>query len=172
MVRKLPLNAVQDLTAQHLSGVYVGLLTIYPTDGGDPLRICTNGPTRFSIDPPRYGMMSRGLRYDYVPMRFALPGSNMNAPPASMLETDNVDPAVVEAVKTSIYRSTLDIETVFSTRPNQVLEYFPGMETVDATWNDDVATLTVGYPSLETTPLVRHRLTTRVCPALRDIAQG
>lgn len=171
MARKLPLAAVRDLTAQHSSAVYVGLMTVHAIDGGEPQRICTDPAQRLGVDPLRYGIISRGLRFDYVPMRLALPGSDIHALPAASLEAEP-DPEIVEAVRTSIYRATLDIETVFSTRPNQVLEFFPGLEVVEASWNDDAVTIAVGYPTLETTPLVRHRLTTAVCPALRDIAQG
>lgn len=172
MPRSLPLFATREITTPHSSAVYMGLVTIFPVDGGAPQRLCTDPVYRLSDDPLRYGLVSRGNVYDYLPMKFQMPGSNMSALPATELQTANIDAAVVEAVKTSIYRAQLRIESVFSTRPNDVVEAYPEMEVVEASWDDDVVSISVGYPSLETIPLVRHRLTVRVCPALRNVGQG
>ncbi|RXF72125.1 hypothetical protein [Hansschlegelia zhihuaiae] len=168
MPKKLPLYAAREMTSQHSAAVKVGLLTITPVVG-DPILLCTDAAVRLSVDPLRYGLVSRGQTYDYLPMRVSLPGVNMNALPAAAIETDNVDPAVVAAVRSSINRAALDLETIFTTRPDEVVESWPGLEVVEATWDDDVASLKIGYPTLENIPLVRHRLTVNVSPALRNM---
>ncbi|MFC3693422.1 hypothetical protein ACFOWB_14465 [Chenggangzhangella methanolivorans] len=171
MPKKFPLAATRERLEQHSSAVEVGLLRIRPVDGSDEILLCTGFAVRLSDDPLRYGFVSRGETYDYLPMKVALPGSSRTALPAAAIEIDNKGPEAVDAVRSSIWRASLDIQTVHAARPNEVVDDYPGLEVVDAVWKDDedLLSIKVGYPSLESTPLVRHRLTVRVSPCLRNM---
>ena len=162
--------ADKQLQEQHSDAELVGLMVIYPVDGSDPIRLCTHPVTRFSVDPLRYGLMSRGEKYQFVAVGYVLPDSNREELPRTSIQMDNIDPAVVKAARSSIYRASIDLETVMSARPDEVVERFPGMEITEANWDDATVTIAISYESLATTPLVKHRMTVTRFPGLRSAA--
>ena len=169
MAKIVAFEVRKELAEQHSSAELVGLIRVTPVGGGAPILLSTHPVTRFSVDPLRYGIVSRGERYDFMAVRFQLPDSSRDELPQTSMEMDNIDPAVVAAVRSSIDRARLDLETVMSTRPNDVMERFPNMEVRDATWTDDVVSIEIAYESLATTPLAKHRMTVGVFPALRTV---
>ena len=169
MAKSVLKSARRALTASASADGLVGLVTVTPFGGGDPVRVATDG-ARLSYRPDRFGVVSRGHAFDFVVMRFLLPDDVKDVIPSTSLEFDNVDPAIVAATQLSVYRARLDLEVVLMTDPDTVVERWPGLLVTRAAFNVNVVTVDASFDPLFTEPLVALRLTADVAPALRKAA--
>jgi hypothetical protein len=169
MPKIISLAARKELVARHSRAAQIGLITINPVEG-EPVYLCTDPIERLSVNPLRYGLTVGERVYEHMAIRLVLPDSNKDALPATSLEMDNIDVALVQATHTTIYRATLSLVVVVSTAPSDVIERWPDMEITEAAFDDDVVTLVVGYESAANEPLVKHGMTVNLLPALRRTA--
>lgn len=112
-----------------VSGVYpIFLFSVSHADiPGEPMRICSSNVSRLADDEqgqPRYGLVSAGKEWLYVPVGFTLPGEAGEAVPTCMLTVARFDD-LVKILRSVQTRFTVDMSMV---------------------WSDDVDTVAASYP--------------------------
>lgn len=94
---------------------------------GEPLRFCSSNYARIADDEqgqPRYGVVSGGKEWLYVPVGFTLPGESGEGAPTSRLAVGRFD-ELVQVLRSVQTRFTVDMFMV---------------------WSDDVDTVAASYP--------------------------
>lgn len=160
-------EAKRSITSPRSPDAQIGLITIYPTDGSDPIRITTQPVDLWTLDPLVYGLTSRGLKYRHFVVSLALPDSSREKVPSAAISFDNADYTLVKAARSSITQARMDLEVVLSSDLNFPIKSYPNMKVTEATADIDNVTLTAGYDSFVGEPLHKFRLTRNVAPSLR-----
>lgn len=116
MARTLSATARQALYAQETGEVFLLLLTIDHATLESPIRVANNFED----------IVSNGNTYVAFPFQITLPDDLDDHPPAMRLSIDNVDRAIVEAVRSIASPPTITLDVILVAAPDTVEASFTG----------------------------------------------
>jgi hypothetical protein len=133
--RPLSLAARQALTAPETDEVFLILLTISAAGLDPPIRVVND----------RSGLVSRGATFVAFPFEIALPADDADTLSTVQLRIDNVDRAIVAALRQLTAPPTVTIEVVRAAEPD-VIEAGPfAMQLLTADYDALVVTGTLSF---------------------------
>ena len=121
---------------------------------GGPLRVCSSNYARLADDEqgqPRYGVVSRGLEYQYAHLGFTLPGESGDAVPTCRLTVGRSD-ALVQILRSVQTRFTVDMEMVWSDDVDTVAASYPRFKVLGYTLGQAAVDLEIGTDMDDTEP--------------------
>lgn len=166
MARTVSFNMRQAMQAQETSDYPILLMTINHPDLGITLRFSTDYTQRFTDVPLVYGTISRGVRYDFLPISAILPDDKDQSPPQARLILDNVDREVIRLIRSSSQPATVRMEMVLASNPNWVEIEYPELDLVSADYNASSVTLTLEINALLNEPIPAGRFDPAGFPGL------
>src|SRR5688572_11065331 len=101
MSRVLSLTFRQAMNAPETGEVVAALITIEHEQLVTPLRFSSDNAVRLSTDPLRYGTISRGLTFTFLPVGLVLPDDVEERPPAMRLKLDNIDRETIALLRST-----------------------------------------------------------------------
>lgn len=154
-MRSLSLNFRKELFAQESGKVAALLLTITHPDLVDPIRISTDPTERITIEPLRYGTVSRGETYYFVAAEVHLPDEVEKSPPTSRLMIENVTRELVPLARSVTSPPSVKIEGIVAAAPDTIEFEVPALDMVNLSYD-------AGYLTFD---LVMDALANEACPA-------
>lgn len=134
--------------AQETGEIFIVLLTITHPATSDVARLSSDPTQRFTEDPLRYGTISRGNIYWFLPFQIVLPDSQESAPPLARLVIDNIDRELVELIRSHGEPGKLLIEIVLASSPDAVERTYPTLEVTNVQYDAHAATFELHYRPL------------------------
>lgn len=110
MPRTLSLAATRSLTAPESAEIWLVLLTIEADGLAEPIRVVND----------RLPLLSRGSEYVAYPFEIELPADDPESVPRVVLRIDNVDRAIVLALRAVAAPPSVTIEVVRRAAPDEV----------------------------------------------------
>lgn len=153
--------------ASQTGEVLVTLLTISHDSLEDgPLRLSSDPTVRLDLlgsegsegeasgGQPRYGTVSRGETYSFLPFRVTLPDESDDAPPAVRLEVDNVSRELVPLLRSTSTPAEVQVEILLASDLDTVEVAFPVLQVAEVDYDADRVTinLVVDYLAAEPFP--------------------
>jgi Domain of unknown function (DUF1833) len=114
--------------AEQTGEILVLLVTLTHEDLDDPIRLSSDPTTRLSVDPLRYGTVSRGDTYDFLPMSLVLPEESEDTIPAMQVVVDNVSRALIPLLRSISTPAIVTVELVLASAPDNVEATWPEFE--------------------------------------------
>lgn len=175
MPRLVSLNARLSADAAQSEEIEVILIRITHEDIDEPVRLSTDPTARLSDDPLRYGTVSTWLNeaeeensYFFAFISAQMPGDDEDTPATAALTFDNVDAGLVDVVRSTITRATVDLAVVMASTPDLVeLEYL-GLKIMEASWDAGSVSLTISSEPITNEPYPAGRMTRNSFPALHS----
>lgn len=156
MARNLSVEARRALFAQETKTVFLLLLTITHPSFTPPIRVVNNTKS----------IVSNGETYAAFPFEIVLPDERDDSLPQMTLRIDNVDRAIVKALRSIATPASLQLDVVLSQTPDLIEASFMGFTLSNANY-DSVAVegvlsledvLNQPYPGDAFTPSLTPRL--------------
>lgn len=151
-MRLLSLEFRKSLFAQESGEVPVFLLTITHPQLGAPIRLSTDPTTRLSVDPLRYGTVSRGETFEYVGVEITLPDEQAKNPPTSKLVISNVSRELVPLARSVSTPPSVKIEAVLASAVDTVEFTVPAMDMVALQYDVGQLTFSLAIDAMTTEP--------------------
>ncbi len=133
--------------------IFLILITISHPSFADDIRICNDTATVLPIAGVR-GVISRGNEYIYLPFQITLPTQDETGIGKAQLSIDNVDRAIVAAMRSANSVVSVKIEIALSSDPDTIeasLENFR-LESVKYDAMSVSGTISIDYFELEPFP--------------------
>jgi hypothetical protein len=124
MSRSLSLTLRRAMHAQETGERLIFLVTIEHESLAEPLRYSSDPTERFSVDPLRWGTVSRGDSYIFAPMALQLPVEAEEASPNMQLQLENVTRQAIPLLRSVRTPASVTVELVLES----------DLDTVEATW--------------------------------------
>lgn len=156
MSRSVSLTLRQAANAPETGEVFLVLLTIDHPDLPVPLRVSSDG-----VDT-----LSRGETFVACPFGLTLPDDGDERPPKARLTIDNVDRAIVKAVRGITTAPRVLIEVVLASDPDLVEASFPDFELQEARFDALTVEGELGLESFFREPYPAQRFTPAGFPGL------
>lgn len=125
MARSLSATAVASMNSQQTGEVWLILLTITHPDLPATLRFVNNNED----------IVSNGQTFTAFPFEIVLPNQDPDTPPRATLRIDNVDRAIVAALRSITSAPTIQFDVILASAPNTLEATFPGMRLNGATYD-------------------------------------
>ena len=156
MSRSISATAKAAAFAQQTDQVYIVLLTIDQEDLDAPIRLANNYTD----------IVSGGETYTGFPFAIELPTDQDEQIPAARLTIDNVDRAIVNAVRTMTTGAVVTVSVVLAASPNTV-EIGPFVMTLrNVSWNATTVSGTLQSEDLLNEPFPGEFMTPNTFPGL------
>lgn len=156
MSRALSTTAKAGIYAQQTDQVYIVLLTIDQEDLDEPIRLANNYAN----------VTSNGETYVGFPFTITLPNDSDENVPHAQLTIDNVDRAIVNAVRTMTTGAVVTVSVVLASSPNTV-EVGPFVMTLrNVSWNATTVSGTLQSEDLINEPFPGEFMTPNTFPGL------
>ncbi len=132
----------------------VVLMTVSHESLDEPFRFSSDPTTRISTDPLRYGTVSRGETFDFLPLSIGLPEDSDEATPTIQLVISNLTRQLTPMLRSVATPASVTTEIVLASTPDVVEATWPAFDLVgsSAAGNDVTLTLTVDSLSAEPYP--------------------
>jgi Domain of unknown function (DUF1833) len=140
---------IQALTAQETGVVSIALITITHPATPEIGRISSDPTQRLGEDPLRYGTISRGQVYQYLPVGVIVPDSQEQSPPLSRLSIDNIDRELISLIRASNEPATMTIEVVSADELDVVQQPYPPMDVMNVQYDQFQAIFELQYKPLQ-----------------------
>lgn len=140
---------IQALTAQETGEISIGLITITHPATTEIGRISSDPTRRLGEDPLRYGTISRGEVYWYLPIDIVPPDSQEQSPPLARLSIDNIDRELIRLMRSTGEPATFTIEVVSASEPDIVQQPYPPMEVTLFSYDQYRAVFELQYKPLQ-----------------------
>lgn len=141
MSRMISLTLREAMNAQDTGEILITLLTISHPDFPDSMRLSSDPTQMLSVDPLRYGTVSRGDTFLFAPFSQTFPDDNGERAPTMRLLTENVSRDLVAMIRSVSTRPTALVEVVLASSPDTIEIEYPPMEVVNASYNANVMTV-------------------------------
>lgn len=151
-MRTLSLNFRQALFAQESGELPVFLLTITHPDLAVPIRLSSDSGERLSVEPLRYGTVSRGETFYFVGMDITLPDEQDGSPPASKMIISNVDRELIPTARSVLSPAQVKLEAVLASAPDDVEFEIPALDMVHLNYDLGQLTFDLMIDSLASEP--------------------
>lgn len=152
MARAVSNETRRALYAQESDTVIAVLMTFSHPELTEPVRISTDTTERITLDPLRYGTISRGETYYFVPVSVVLPDEIPASDPRAALEIDNTDRALIEIVRSISSPPSVTLELINASFPDVVEIEFPQMIVSGVTYDAEIVTFQLVVDGLFTEP--------------------
>ncbi|MBS7538354.1 hypothetical protein [Ancylobacter lacus] len=166
MAREYSLTFRDAIEADATDQIPVILVTITHPDIAEPIRLSTDPTMRLSVDPLRYGTVSRGETFLFVPMVARLPDETDEAPLSTELRLANLDAAMVKALRQSTRPASATLEMVLAASPDLDEESVTGLKVWSAEADLDEISLSLARQSRDGEPWPCDRMTASAFPGL------
>lgn len=143
MPRTQSQRAVAAQNAQQTDEVFVVLLTLSHPTLAQPIRVCNNNEN----------VVSRGNTFIAVAFDIELPGEDDSRPGLATLRIDNVDRAVLLALRQIATPPTARIEVVLAATPDVVEVDFAGLILRNAIYDDLYVTGELAFEQIIVEPV-------------------
>lgn len=166
-MREISLTARTSFNAAHTEEIPVVLVTITHADLSAPIRLSSDPTERLSIDPLRYGTISRGETYEFVVMSALLPDDKDGAPPQASLVFANIMAGKDGEVELGLAASFAEVARSFQTPASVTIEVVLASSPDDVEWRcTDMRTVSAEYNAERlTVPLSREIATSEPMPS-------
>lgn len=139
-----------------VSGVYPLFLFSFshPDIAGAPMRICSSNFSRLADDAqgqPRWGLVSGGVEYQWVPVGFTLPGVAQDGAPTARITVARFD-ELVQVLRSYNTRFTVDMAMVWSDDVDTVAANYPRFKVLGYSLGQASVDLEVGTDMDDTEP--------------------
>jgi len=124
--------------AEQTGEVLVFLATVTHESLETPIYLSSDPTARLSTDPLRYGTVSRGNTYDYLPMSLVLPEDSLDTEPTMQLQIDNVMRTLTPLLRSISTPAIVTVELVLASTPDTVEAIWPEFELTKSTPAADV----------------------------------
>lgn len=165
-MRNLSARFKAALFRENMDEVAVALITITHPFLTTPLLFSSDPSARLSIDPLRYGTVSRGKTYDFVPVTITFPADQEDAPPTIDIQLSMVGREAVPLIRSAIEPASVTIEVVLAEYPDDVEAIFPDFDLVSAQYGGNDATISLAVDMLATEPFPAGSFTPAYFPAM------
>lgn len=140
---RYPVSARRTMVEPFSGETLVSLLTFTHADLAAPIRLSSDPTQRLSSDPLVYGTISNGVEYQFVFMTVTRPDDEKGAPPRFTISFDNIDATFVELAQSFSTPATLDMEEVFASAPDTVINSASGFSTTNFRFDDSTISFDV-----------------------------
>lgn len=131
-MRTLSPTLIAALNGEETAEVYVLLITIDHPLLITPFRFSTDTTTRLTTEPLRYGTVSRGNTFTYLPVGFVQPEDGDGVPPAISLTIDNIDRETTALLRSTQVAASVTCEIVLASAPDSVETSWPAFDLTQA----------------------------------------
>jgi len=167
MSRSISAAFREALYAERTGETVAILVTITHEDLAEPLRFSSDVGSLLTEDPRTYGIVSRGFIFGYFPIEeLRLPEEGEDAVPAINLTMTNVGRDMVSLLRSTSTPAKVTLEVVLVSNPDQVEVSFPNFDLLNATYDAQIVTLTLGIDALTNQTYPAHSFTPSYFPAL------
>ncbi|MFA7308181.1 MAG: hypothetical protein WC026_16085 [Hyphomicrobium sp.] len=165
----IPLTVRSVMYAEHSEEIEVALVTITHADLAAPVRVSSDtGSSPLSIEPLRFGTISRGNEYDFVLMSAIVPDDRKGTPPRVALVFENIESNFIETAQSFVSPATASIELVLASAPDTVIQAYRGLRIVRCSFDDTSATFDLSREPFVSEPF-GARQTKNFFPGLHGI---
>lgn len=151
-MRTLSTAALQAITGQETTEVFVVLVTIDHDFLDDPLRFSTDPTELVSTSPLLYKTVSRGDDYFFVPTEVTLPDDADGTALQAKLKIANVGREQIALLRSVLDPASVTIEVVLASDPDTVQVSLPVLDLVGASWDGEAVELTLTVESMDQEP--------------------
>ncbi len=166
MPRVLSLSARTAFNAAETEEVSVTLATIRHPDLESPIYLSSDPTQILSLEPLRYGTVSKGIEYEFVLMAAALPDDSEDDPPSTQIVFENVVADMVAVVRSVSTPSEIDLATVLASAPDDIEDSYVGLEAVRASYDQSRVALDISREGMVGKMWPAHRTTKARFPGL------
>lgn len=142
MSRAVSISAMQAMHDAETDDYEIILLTVHHPGLDEPIRVSTDATQRIreTAEDIVYGTISNGDEYVFVGIDIALPSQSEDSPPETRITIDNIDPAIVEALRSISGSPEVDIAVVMYSSPDEIQVYYPSFTMPVATFDEMTVT--------------------------------
>jgi len=155
----------EAMNAQETGIVPIILLTVSHEDLEDPILISNDPTTRLSTDPLRYGTVSRGETYFFIPFEAVIPDETDRAPEAK-IGVVNIGRDLVQLVRSAVSPPSVTMEIILSTDLDTPEITFNNLILGNSTINDKSVDLELTIDNLGQEPFPALTFTPSAFPGL------
>lgn len=168
MSRTISPAALKAVLSQESDSTLIILLTLSGGGITTPIRLCDNYLQRISetADTETYGVVSRGLNFQFLPMQISLPNEETGALPRANITVFDVTKIVLPSLRNLNAPPSVLIELVSSDSPNTVEADFSGLKLASVSYTKDSLTGQLVMDGLETEPFPCHAFLPSSFPGL------
>jgi len=170
-MRKQSLNARTMHSQPYTAETAAYLVYITHPDLAVPVRLSTDPTDTLSDDTFGFGTYSTWFTSDLSPFLFVLasvllPDDQADVVPTAQLVLDAVDYGIVDVLRSTTDRATVNFAMVLVATPNIIEAEWQGLELLGVEYSGSEITLQVSGEALHTYPFPADRMTKNRCPAL------
>lgn len=119
-MRAVSLTMRRSMYARETKEVALVLITVTHPLLSTPVRVSSDPTARLSEQPLRYGTVSRGSTYTFVPMSVMLPDDIEERAPTSQIQIENVSRDLVALLRSMRSPADVRMEVVLASTPDAV----------------------------------------------------
>lgn len=148
-------RAIQSIHGERTDEVWVVLLQVDHPDLTQAIRICTNNET----------VTSGGFDYLALPFEIELPGQDPDSPGRSRIKIDNMDPVIVDWLRSISSPPTVTLRVVLASQPNTIELEFSGLVLRNCEYDASIVSADLNFESILVEPAALA-MTPSLFPAL------
>ncbi|MEG9884425.1 MAG: DUF1833 family protein [Hyphomicrobiales bacterium] len=138
----------EAIFAQECQEIAVMLLTITHPGLAETWRLSSDNAVVFDEEKQLRGTISRGERYNFLPMQITLPEEGDDSGHAIKIKLDNVSRELTPLVQSTLTPARVDLEVVLADAPDLVELSFPDFALISADVDAGSATLTLSVDAM------------------------
>lgn len=170
-MRRISINARAAHDDETTDETEIVLIKITHPDLDEPVRLSTDPTERLSLEPLAYGTRSKWQTTDKSPFMFVLlsvmvPDDKDDAPAAATLVLEAVDNRMVDILRSTTERATVDMAVVLASSPDLVEAEWFDMRLVSASGDASEITLQISKEAVTAEPWPAARMTKARFPGL------
>ena len=148
----LSLNFRKAANAAQTGEIPVVLVTVAHDLLDEPMRFSSDPTQRLSTDPLRYGTVSRGHSFDYLPMQMTPPEDGDDNTPSIELIVTSLTKQLTPLLRSTQTPARVTTEIVLASSPDNVEGAWPDFDLVNANGAGSDVTMTLSVEALSTEP--------------------
>lgn len=151
-MRNMSLAFRAAANAEETREILVFLVTITHESLDLPKRYSSDPTARLSTDPLKYGTVSRGDTFEYLPMTLQLPDDSSDSAPTMKLVLDNVTREAIPLIRSISTPAQVSVELVLASAPDDVEATWPDFDVVNASYDATTVSLELAINALVNEP--------------------
>lgn len=136
-------RAIASSNAQDTDEVWLMLFTLDHADLADPIRVVSNNED----------IVSNGHTFIALGFELTLPGQDPDSPSSATVSLDNVDPVIVNTLRTISSPPTATIQVILASQPDVIEIEFTGLKLRNAQWDASKVSGDLVYEDVLTEPV-------------------
>jgi hypothetical protein len=141
--------------AERTAEVWLVLLEANHPNLSQPIRVCTNNAN----------ITSNGHEYIAIPFEVELPGEDPEQPGKARIKIDNMDPVIIDTLRTITTPPTVVLRVILASQPNVIEAEFAGLVMRNCEYDASEITAELLFESILVEP-VALSMTPNIFPGL------